>query len=164
MKINILFTSFLAGLALCGCVSSCSSSSRISNSDEAVPALLEEASRSIDAQDFEKAMDMALQALSLSEANPILKVKALHTIVGIDIMAAATTMPGRKPLRRKTLPGSMISRKNLRPSSYPRQSSALTRKSLQIQDATMKASPTRVKPFFWRSRRPIWKNRPNRVI
>ena len=161
MKINILFTSFLAGLALCGCVSSCSSSSRISNSDEAVPALLEEASRSIDAQDFEKAMDMALQALSLSEANPILKVRTLHTIVGIDIMASRDDDAWK---RRKTLPGSTISRKNLRPSSYPRQSSALTRRFLQIQGATMKASLTRVKPFSWRSRRPIWKSRPNRVI
>ena len=103
MKINILFTSFLAGLVLCGCVSSCSSSSRISNSDEAVPALLDEASRSIDAQDFEKAMDMALQALSLSEANPILKVRTLHTIVGIDIMASRDDDAWKKALEAEDI-------------------------------------------------------------
>ena len=103
MKINILFTSFLAGLVLCGCVSSCSSSSRISNSDEAVPALLKEASRSIDAQDFEKAMDMALQALSLSEANPILKVRTLHTIVGIDIMASRDDDAWKKALEAEDI-------------------------------------------------------------
>ena len=88
LKTDMLITSILAALTLCGCVSSCSSSSRKSNSDEAVPTLLEEASRNIDAQDFDAAMDKALQALSLSEANPILKVRALHTIVGIDIMAS----------------------------------------------------------------------------
>ena len=164
LKTDIFLACLLAGLALCGCVSACSSSSIMSNSDEDVPTLLEEASRSIDAQDFEKAMDMALQALSLSEASPILKVRTLHTIVGIDIMASRDDDAWKKALRRKTLPGSTISRKNSLPSSYPRQSYALTRKSLQIQDATMKASPTRVKPFFWRSRRPIWKSRPNRVI
>ena len=148
LKTYILFTFLLAGFALCGCVSSCSSSSRMSNPDEAVPTLLEEASRSIDVQDFDAAMDKALQAMSLAEANPILKVRALHTIVGIDIMASRDDDAWKKALRRKTLPGSTISRKNSLPSSYPRQSYALTRKSLRIQDAMMKASPTHVRPFF----------------
>ena len=103
LKTDIFLACLLAGLALCGCVSACSSSSIMSNSDEDVPTLLEEASRSIDAQDFEKAMDMALQALSLSEADPILKVRALHTIVGIDIMASRDDDAWKKALEAEDI-------------------------------------------------------------
>ena len=103
LKTYILFTFLLAGFALCGCVSSCSSSSRMSNPDEAVPTLLEEASRSIDVQDFDAAMDKALQAMSLAEANPILKVRALHTIVGIDIMASRDDDAWKKALEAEDI-------------------------------------------------------------
>ena len=103
LKTDILFTFLLAGFALCGCVSSCSSSSRMSNPDEAVPTLLEEASRSIDVQDFDAAMDKALQAMSLAEANPILKVRALHTIVGIDIMASRDDDAWKKALEAEDI-------------------------------------------------------------
>ena len=49
---------------------------------------LEEASQGIDARNFDGAMEKALQALTLSEGDPLLTVSTLHTIIGIDIMAS----------------------------------------------------------------------------
>lgn len=87
LRTNILIATLLACLALSCGFSSCSSSGGHSAAD-AVQTLLEEASQGIDARDFDGAMDKALQALTLSEGDPLLTVRTLHTIVGIDIMAS----------------------------------------------------------------------------
>ena len=53
-----------------------------------VPELLEQASADVSNQRYDAAMEKALSALELSDGDPQLKVEALSTIVGIDIMAS----------------------------------------------------------------------------
>ena len=53
-----------------------------------VARLLSDASRDVSSQHFDAAMEKALEALNLSGDHPLLKVQALSTIVGIDVMAS----------------------------------------------------------------------------
>ena len=53
-----------------------------------VAQLLAESNRLLSSQDFDAAMERSIQALDLSEGNPLLKVRTLTSIVGIDIMAS----------------------------------------------------------------------------
>lgn len=69
---------------ICPCFSSCLSSTGRTGSMEDIPSLLDEANKSVDARDFDAAMEKALQALALAGDDPLRKVQSLHTIVGID--------------------------------------------------------------------------------
>lgn len=53
-----------------------------------VQNLIDQASQDISNQNFDAAMEKALKALEMAGEDPQLKVKALSTIVGIDIMAS----------------------------------------------------------------------------
>ena len=104
-RTNLLIAVLFSSIVLC-CMSSCSSSSGRSVSSEAAESILEEATRSVNAHNYDAAMEKALQALALSQDDPLLKVRSLHAIVGIDIMASrdddAWESPGGRIHRPQT--------------------------------------------------------------
>ncbi len=80
----ILFIALSAGLAACHSTGK----SAQEETSAMVSSLIEASSNNVSSQNFDAAMEKALEALSLSAGNPSLQVQALHTIVGIDIMAS----------------------------------------------------------------------------
>lgn len=79
-----LFTT--AVIALCAVVLSCERRGKEEPQEQVLP-LIEQASADLSSQRFDAAMENALKALELSQGHPLLQVKSLHCIVGIDIMA-----------------------------------------------------------------------------
>ena len=79
-----LFT--LTFVALCAVILSCERRGKEDSQEQVLP-LIEQATADLSNQRFDAAMENALKALELSQGNPLLKVKSLHCIVGIDIMA-----------------------------------------------------------------------------
>ena len=92
---------FLLPLLLC--LASCQPSRRADGTDSRHDALLAEAARDTDAQHFDAAMEDALQALALAGDAPRLKVQALSTIVGIDIMASRDADAWEKALEAEAI-------------------------------------------------------------
>lgn len=80
----ILFVALSAGLVACHSTGK----SAQEETSAKVSSLIEASSNNVSSQNFDAAMEKALEALSLSAGNPSLQVQALHTIVGIDIMAS----------------------------------------------------------------------------
>ena len=70
------------------CLSACSQMPWDGSSEAQVQALIDEASQDVSNQHFDAAMEKALQALETAGGEPLMKVKALSAIVGIDIMAS----------------------------------------------------------------------------
>ena len=68
-----------------------------------VASLLDASSKDVASQNFDAAMEKALEALSLSDGNPSLRVQALSTIVGIDIMASRDDDAWDKALEAETI-------------------------------------------------------------
>ena len=68
-----------------------------------VASLLDASSDDVASQNFDAAMDKALQALDLSAGEPQLHVQALTTIVGIDIMASRDADAWEKALQAEAL-------------------------------------------------------------
>lgn len=68
-----------------------------------VPELLEQASADVSNQRYDAAMEKALSALELSDGDPQLKVEALSTIVGIDIMASRDADAWNKALEAEAI-------------------------------------------------------------
>ena len=95
---------FLAGLVflLSACHSFPTAPDRDPSPDE-VSALLAEASECLADQHWDAAMEKALLALDLSAADPLLKVKSLSTIVGIDIMASRDADAWEKALEAEAI-------------------------------------------------------------
>lgn len=79
-----LFT--ITVVALCAVILSCERRGKEDPQEQVLP-LIEQATADLSNQRFDAAMENALKALELSQGNPLLKVKSLHCIVGIDIMA-----------------------------------------------------------------------------
>ena len=81
---TILLLCLFLGLSACGQASA----DRASEAE--VQTLIEDASRDVSSQQFDAAMEKALKALELAKAagSPILEVRALNCITGIDIMAS----------------------------------------------------------------------------
>lgn len=101
-RTNLLIAVLFSSIVLC-CMSSCSSSSGRSVSSEAAESILEEATRSVNANNYDAAMEKALQALALSQDDPLLKVRSLHAIVGIDIMASRDDDAWEKALEAESI-------------------------------------------------------------
>lgn len=101
-RTNLLIAVLFSSIVLC-CMSSCSSSSGRSVSTEAAESILEEATRSVNAHNYDAAMEKALQALALSQDDPLLKVRSLHAIVGIDIMASRDDDAWEKALEAESI-------------------------------------------------------------
>jgi len=80
--ISILF------FCLCFGIASCDGDAKGVSSEAEIQALIDAASGDVSNQNFDAAMEKALTALELAGEDPQLKVKALSTIVGIDIMAS----------------------------------------------------------------------------
>ena len=68
-----------------------------------VARLLSDASRDVSSQHFDAAMEKALEALNLSGDHPLLKVQALSTIVGIDVMASRDADAWDKALEAESI-------------------------------------------------------------
>ena len=68
-----------------------------------VTSLIEASSNDVASQNFDAAMEKALQAQELSAGNPELQVQALSAIVGIDIMASRDDDAWAKALEAETL-------------------------------------------------------------
>ena len=79
-----LFT--ITVVALCAVILSCERRGKEDPQEQVLP-LIEQATADLSNQRFDAAMENALKALELSQGDPLLKVKSLHCIVGIDIMA-----------------------------------------------------------------------------
>ncbi len=79
-----LFT--ITVVALCAVILSCERRGKEDPQEQVLP-LIEQATADLSNQRFDAAMENALKALELSQGNPLLRVKSLHCIVGIDIMA-----------------------------------------------------------------------------
>ena len=88
--------------AVCFLLGGCSSAGR-DPQPASVQSLLEKAGNDVAAQRFEPAMENALLALELSEGSPSLKVQALSTIVGIDIMTNRDEDAWKKALEAEDL-------------------------------------------------------------
>ena len=84
-------------------VFSCSGSSRTSDAQAEVQTLIEEASNDVSAQRFDAAMEKALHALELADDSPLLRVRALNCIIGIDIMASRDADAWEKALEAEAL-------------------------------------------------------------
>lgn len=69
---------------------SCSPAAHESSAEEKVQALIDDSAEDVSSQHFDAAMEKALAALELADAaaEPLLKVRALICITGIDIMAS----------------------------------------------------------------------------
>ena len=78
---------------------------RFKDTPEKAVVLLEQANRDISNQHFEEAMEKALSALSLSPGagDALGEVRALSTIVGIDIMASRDADAWEKALQAETI-------------------------------------------------------------
>jgi len=74
-------------LILLGLVS-CGSGTNADAPDSRVPVLISQASGDIATQRFDEAMQKALEALELSVGDPLMTVRSLSCIVGIDIMTS----------------------------------------------------------------------------
>ena len=83
-------TRFLLILALFAGLFACHPTSKSDAPDVSSQAtsLIEASNKDLASQNFDGAMEKALQALELSADNPQLRVQALTTLVGIDIMAS----------------------------------------------------------------------------
>jgi len=73
------------------------------NVTQEVEALIDKASKELGNQEFDKAMEFALQAQKLAKDNPELRTKALATIVGIDIMASRDADAWEKALEAEKI-------------------------------------------------------------
>lgn len=68
-----------------------------------VASLLDASSDDVASQNFDAAMEKALQALDLSAGAPLLQVQSLSTIVGIDIMASRDADAWTKALEAEAI-------------------------------------------------------------
>lgn len=84
---------------------SCSGSRSGSDAQSEAQSLIEAASNDISVQRFDAAMEKALHALDLADAenSPLLKVRALNCITGIDIMASRDADAWEKALEAEVL-------------------------------------------------------------
>ena len=84
---------------------SCSGSRSGSDAQSEAQSLIEAASNDISVQRFDAAMEKALHALDLADAenSPLLKVRALNCITGIDIMASHDADAWEKALEAEVL-------------------------------------------------------------
>lgn len=84
---------------------SCSGSRSGSDAQSEAQSLIEAASNDISVQRFDVAMEKALHALDLADAeySPLLKVRALNCITGIDIMASRDADAWEKALEAEVL-------------------------------------------------------------
>ena len=90
-----VFAALFAGLS--GCKNQ-------SVSDETqVTSLVEQASKDVSSQNYDAAMEKALRALDLADDDPLLKVRALESIIGVDIMASRDEDAWNKALEAEAL-------------------------------------------------------------
>ena len=66
-------------------------------------SLIAQAGKDVSSQNFDAAMEKALMALEQSEGQPRIKVQALQTIVGIDIMTSRDADAWEKALEAETI-------------------------------------------------------------
>lgn len=95
----------LGGFVLFAMLAACSpvSNSHAEESASRVSFLIAESDKDIASQDFDAAMEKALQALDLSAGNPLLQVQSLSAIVSIDIMASRDEDAWEKALEAESL-------------------------------------------------------------
>ena len=118
---NLFHSLFCIGAILC--VAACRSAGLQTESiSQEISSLIDDSGRDVHAQRFDAAMEKALSALELSRKNDdaLGEIKALSTIVGIDIMASRdanaweTTLEAESKARsggfRKELAGILISK------------------------------------------------------
>jgi len=65
--------------------------------------LIEQAAKDVASQKFEQAMQKSLKALELSEDDPLMQIKALSSIVGVDIMTSRDADAWEKALEAEEL-------------------------------------------------------------
>ena len=98
--------SFFVILSLClACFSACNQTESQKDSSSKVETLLQESSAHISNQRYDDAMAKALEALEISnrEGSDISKVKALTTIVGIDILTSRDADAWEKALEAESI-------------------------------------------------------------
>ena len=82
---------------------SCSGIRRGSDAPSGAQTLIEAAANDVSAQRFDEAMEKALHALELADDSPLLRVRALNCIIGIDIMASRDVDAWAKALEAEAL-------------------------------------------------------------
>ena len=97
----LLFISaaLLAGLSAC----SRDVKNNPSDNETQVALLIEQASDDVTSQRFDAAMEKALRALDLAGEDPLLKVQALESIIGVDIMASRDEDAWNKALEAESI-------------------------------------------------------------
>lgn len=95
-----LFSILLSLLLL---IPSCKSAKVVEEQSAQVGKLLEESSQDLFRQEYDVAMEKALKALDLSADNPLMQVKALSAIVGVDIMTSRDDDAWEKALKAEDI-------------------------------------------------------------
>lgn len=100
-RVLLLFIS----AALLARLSACSPDIKISPSENEtqVTSLIEQASKDVSSQNYDAAMEKALRALDLAGDDPLLKVRALESIIGVDIMASRDEDAWNKAMEAEAL-------------------------------------------------------------
>ena len=98
MRLSTLFLSFIAVILL-----SCQPSNNLKDAASDVQALIEEATANLAAQELEAAAEKALTALEAAGDDPLLQVKALQCIIGVDIMSSHDSDAWERALRAEEI-------------------------------------------------------------